>query len=928
MTTQHESRSSFLPCAAAACMLVTCTAASAQGLRPRDPVFKPLHVELQGYHEAGVIRVKFHDDAPIRLSGGALDDLGTGSLDEAAGVLAPLQGAVWRPLVDLPETKLEALRQTAERTLGRAVADFRVWYHVFLPPHMNTAEAIDALNSLGCVELAEPVQEAGQAPTPPPWGGLQRYLNSGPVGMGALATWEHLGTTGSTVVPIVDIEFGYDAHQDLPAINQIGPPGDAATQAERDHGTATLGVLASLANGWGSTGIAHGAWIGFASSRVGGVVNIPQAIVYATDWTGLAGAIILIEQQIAGPAACGNPCVPLGLPPCDCSAGAAWVPVEWDLATYNAILYAVGNGKTVIEPAGNGAQDLDAAIYAIGNNGHYPFLAQNDSGAIIVGAGRGWDYIDTLGSRICCSNYGSRVDVSGYGTAVYTTGYGDLYNAEGPSLEYTHTFAGTSSASACVAGVAALVQSAFYAANSGPGGPAWMSPAALRQVLVDSGTPQPAATVFPFFPASQNIGPKPDASIAILLSSGGCIPLYDTAIGNPGTNGLIEDLEVFDDGGGDRLYAGGSFGTAGGGGASDIASWNGASWSPVGSGPGFNVYDLEVFDDGNGAALYAGGAGAVARWNGSAWTQVGGAFDNDVRALAVFNGSLHAAGFFTNAGGTAANYIARWNGSSWSALGGGLDAWVHDMEVYNAGSGVALYAGGEFHNAGGNPAEGIARWNGSSWSAVGGGLWSPPLSYIVYSLAVFHDGNALELYAGGYFYAGTIRHVARFNGSQWSPVGSPLTNGTFDAVLAMRVFDDGTGPALFLGGIFEQAEDVWVNTVVKWDGTRYWPLGDGIGGGVSSLAVYDDGGGPALYAGGSFSMAYDLPAANIVRYDGCPATACGGDADADGIVGVMDLLLLLGGWGPNPGHPADFDGDGVVGVVDLLLLLGAWGACP
>ena len=38
-------------------------------------------------------------------------------------------------------------------------------------------------------------------PTPPPWGGLQRYLNSGPAGMGAMATWEHHGILGSTAVP-------------------------------------------------------------------------------------------------------------------------------------------------------------------------------------------------------------------------------------------------------------------------------------------------------------------------------------------------------------------------------------------------------------------------------------------------------------------------------------------------------------------------------------------------------------------------------------------------------------------------------------------------------------------------------------------------------------------------------------------------------
>jgi hypothetical protein len=60
----------------------------------------------------------------------------------------------------------------------------------------------------------------------------------------------------------------------------------------------------------------------------------------------------------------------------------------------------------------------------------------------------------------------------------------------------------------------------------------------------------------------------------------------------------------------------------------------------------------------------------------------------------------------------------------------------------------------------------------------------------------------------------------------------------------------------------------------------------------------------------------------------CSGSALPGDLDGDGVVGVLDLLALLGAWGPNLGHPADCDGDGAVGVTDVLILLENWGPCP
>src|ERR1017187_3239628 len=112
---------------------------------------------------------------------------------------------------------------------------------------------------------------------------------------------------------------------------------------------------------------------------------------------------------------------------------------------------------------------------------------------------------------------------------------------------------------------------------------------------------------------------------------------------------------------------------------------------------------------------------AARAFNDRNWSALGSGMNGQVLALVVAtNGDLYAGGYFTNAGGIAANYIAKWNGRSWSALGSGTSGyppWVQALAV----SGTNLYAGGNFTNAGGVAANAIAKWDGHNWSALGSG---------------------------------------------------------------------------------------------------------------------------------------------------------------------------------------------------------------
>jgi hypothetical protein len=194
---------------------------------------------------------------------------------------------------------------------------------------------------------------------------------------------------------------------------------------------------------------------------------------------------------------------------------------------------------------------------------------------------------------------------------------------------------------------------------------------------------------------------------------------------------------------GSDLYAGGSFRTEGGIAATNIAKWDGTTWSPLGVGVNGEVSALAV----SGTHLYAGGgftaaggspANYIAKWNGSSWSALGSGVNGTVSKLVVSGSDVYAAGSFTEAGGSAATNIAKWDGSRWTALGLGINGGVYALAVW----GNDLYAAGDFTAAGGIAANRIAKWNGSRWSALGSGMNST-----VYALAV----SGSDLYAGGSF---------------------------------------------------------------------------------------------------------------------------------------------------------------------------------
>src|SRR5690606_31418228 len=252
----------------------------------------------------------------------------------------------------------------------------------------------------------------------------------------------------------------------------------------------------------------------------------------------------------------------------------------------------------------------------------------------------------------------------------------------------------------------------------------------------------------------------------------------------------------------------------------------------------------------------------------------------------------YATGTFDLAGGQAAARVARWNGSAWTPVGDGLGAaptdpfptWGQALAVYNESPAASLFVGGRLSLAGSVETQCIARWDGQQWTDVGGGFETPKSGATpsVAAMAVYDDGSGPALYVGGTFQRVGGRdalNLARWNGSEWAEVGGGVGRGPNDEVLCLAVFDDGRGPALYVGGQFEEAGGVPAANIARWDGTAWEALDEGVAGGeVRAMTPYEDASGPTLLVGGWFSTAGTHASPYLAKWAGC-AGGCYANCD-------------------------------------------------
>ena len=219
---------------------------------------------------------------------------------------------------------------------------------------------------------------------------------------------------------------------------------------------------------------------------------------------------------------------------------------------------------------------------------------------------------------------------------------------------------------------------------------------------------------------------------------------------------------------------------------------------------------------------------------------------------------------------------------TWNTLSTGTNDWVDALKGDTLN---ILYAGGYFTQAGGNNIAHVAKWNGTNWSSLGTGV-----DQGVHALEIING----DLYVGGEFLnagGNSAVRIAKYDGSVWTGFG----NGLGGSVNAIAEYNG----EIYAGGL---------GGLQKWNGTNWVELGSGIGGNnpyVSALKVYNS----ELYVAGEFELAGGLTANGIAKWNGSAWSIPGGTGlDSFGFAYALEVFngeLYVGGQFTTAGGIAD-----------------------
>jgi len=460
------------------------------------PAWAPRELELH-------MKIRDEFEAVIDESGGLrLLEVPPGMADAQRAFEEGLRTLRFERTIDLPREVLEEFVGAAGEASKRPQP--KLWNHLtLLADSMSRSELLDReAQLLGYEDFVQSVQLAYHD-SPSPRASIDAHCDgptSNQAGSQTYVKPEYLNLVDDPDykgegVRIYDCEYAFIlGHEDLPVVNLHHAIHGSPPEGEPAHGTSTLGVLSALADTKGMTGIAPKAELWFVSrwpKNAAGKWNMATTAACAMTEARPGDVVLLEMQRFVGATTAG--------------------PAELRLDIWESTRVACDRGVVVVAAAGNGPVDLDRPKYQeYRDYGKKPGYPTRDSGAVLVGAGHE--------SRAPKKNstFGCRINVQGWGEDVATLGNCGLHpECSCPQRVYRTDFSDTSAASALVAGVCAVVQSAARKILDRD-----LTSEEMRKLLVDTGKPQGVG---------DHIGPLPDVAAAItelgnMVTIGGPMP--------------------------------------------------------------------------------------------------------------------------------------------------------------------------------------------------------------------------------------------------------------------------------------------------------------------------------------------------------------------------------------------------------------------
>jgi hypothetical protein len=196
--------------------------------------------------------------------------------------------------------------------------------------------------------------------------------------------------------------------------------------------------------------------------------------------------------------------------------------------------------------------------------------------------------------------------------------------------------------------------------------------------------------------------------------------------------------------------------------------------------------------------------------------------------------------------------VYRWN-NSWSIIGNTNGYSIFDLDFDAAGN---IYAVGNFPTMNGITVNGVAKFNGTNWSGLGTGVANVtsdyPFAVKVIGTSVYVGGNMTNV--GGLLCSG----FAKWNGSSWS---IPNTAGY---AIGGSVYMTNINNDLYIAANSSFQGGTWQNGVFKYNGNAFTRLGNYFDSPINDITNYNNN----IYIGGNFNTCGSTTINKVGKWNG------------------------------------------------------------